>query len=157
MKIKLLCVGKNNQSEWFDSVDDYLKRVNQYTSFTIDYVSEVKTGKKSIPDLIKKEEGKKLLSKIKKEDLVILLDEKGKSFTSNSFSKKIEQHMISSTHRIVFVIGGAYGFSEILYQQFPNKIRLSEMTFSHQMIRLFFCEQLYRAFTIINNHPYHNN
>lgn len=76
MKIKLLCVGKNNQSEWFDSVDDYLKRVNQYTSFTIDYVSEVKTGKKSIPDLIKKEEGKKLLSKIKKEDLVILLDEK---------------------------------------------------------------------------------
>ena len=110
MKIKLLCVGKNNQSEWFDSVDDYLKRVNQYTSFTIDYVSEVKTGKKSIPDLIKKEEGKKLLSKIKKEDLVILLDEKGKSFNSLAFAKKIETHQNNGVRNLVFIIGGAFGF-----------------------------------------------
>jgi 23S rRNA (pseudouridine1915-N3)-methyltransferase len=157
MKIKLLCVGKNNQSEWFDSVDDYLKRVNQYTSFTIDYVSEVKTGKKSIPDLIKKEEGKKLLSKIKKEDLVILLDEKGKSFNSLAFAKKIETHQKNSVRNLVFIIGGAFGFSDQIYTSFPNRMRLSDMTFSHQMIRLFFCEQLYRAYSIIHKHPYHNS
>ena len=89
-------------------------------------------------------------------DQVILLDEKGKAFNSVSFSKEIENHMISGKKRVLFIIGGAYGFSEELYQKFPQRMALSQMTFSHQMVRLFFCEQLYRAFTILNNHPYHN-
>ena len=108
-------------------------------------------------DLIKKEEGKKLLSKIKKEDLVILLDEKGKSFNSLAFAKKIETHQNNGVRNLVFIIGGAFGFSDQIYTSFPNRMRLSDMTFSHQMIRLFFCEQLYRAYSIIHKHPYHNS
>jgi len=157
MEIALLCVGKTDRTFWADAAEEYVKRLKHYAKFSIQYVADPKAQKKTHALEIKNEEAKNILQKIKPADFVYLLDEKGKSYTSNSFSKKIEHHMISSTHRIVFVIGGAYGFSEILYQQFPNKIRLSEMTFSHQMIRLFFCEQLYRAFTIINNHPYHNN
>tara|TARA_B100000886_G_C20206348_1_gene400575 strand:- start:155 stop:628 length:474 start_codon:yes stop_codon:yes gene_type:complete len=157
MKIKLLCVGKNNRSDWFKSLEDYFMRINQYASFTIEYVSEVKKGKKNIHYLIKKEETKKLMLKIKKEDVVILLDEKGKSLNSLAFARKIENYQKNSVQSLVFIIGGAYGFSDEIYSNFTNRICLSEMTFSHQMIRLFFCEQLYRAFTIINNHPYHNH
>lgn len=157
MKIKLLCVGKNNRSVWFESVTDYTKRVNQFTSFTIDYVTEGKTGKKSIPAVIKKEEAKKLLQKLNTEDVVVLLDEKGKSLNSKAFAKTIENHQNSGVRNLVFVIGGAFGFSDQIYERFPHKIRLSDMTFSHQMVRLFFCEQLYRAYTIIHNHPYHNS
>ncbi len=157
MKIKLLCVGKNNRSAWFESVEDYFKRVNQFTSFDIEYMSEVKTGKKSIPDIIKKEEAKKLLLKIKKNDIVVLLDEKGKSLNSEGFAKTIENYQNSGVQNLVFIIGGAYGFSDHFYAKFPNRMRLSDMTFSHQMVRLFFCEQLYRAFTIIHKHPYHNS
>ena len=92
MKIKLLCVGKNNRSYWFKSLEDYFKRINKYASFTIEYVSEVKKGKKNIPYLIKKEETKKLILKIKKEDVVVLLDEKGKSLNSSAFARKIENY-----------------------------------------------------------------
>ena len=156
MKIKLVCIGKNNRSDWLKSLEDYFKRINKYTSFTIEYVSEVKKGKKNISYLIKKEETKKLILKIKKEDVVILLDEKGKSLSSSAFAKKIEHYQNNGVQSLVFIIGGAYGFTKEIYAIFPNRICLSEMTFSHQMVRLFFCEQLYRAFTIINNHPYHN-
>lgn len=156
MKIKLLCVGKNNRSVWFKSLEDYFKRINQYASFTIEYVSEVKKGKKKIPYLIKKEETKKIILKIKKEDVVVLLDERGKSLNSSAFARKIENYQNDGVQSLVFIIGGVYGFADEIYENFPNRICLSEMTFSHQMVRLFFCEQLYRAFTIINNHPYHN-
>jgi len=155
MKIKLLCVGKK-KSFWFKSLEHYFKRINRYTLFKIEYVSEVKTGRKSIPDLIKKEEAKKLKLKIRKDDFVVLLDEKGKSLNSSAFAKRIENFQNNGVENIVFIIGGAYGFSDQIYDTFTNRICLSEMTFSHQMARLFFCEQLYRAFTIINNHPYHN-
>ena len=156
MKIKLLCVGKNNRSVWFKSLEDYFKRINKYASFTIEYVSEVKKGKKNISYLIKKEETKKLILKIKKEDVVVLLDEKGKSLNSSAFARKIENYQNNGVQSLVFIIGGAYGFADEIHKNFPNRICMSEMTFSHQMVRLFFCEQLYRAFTIINNHPYHN-
>ncbi|OUU21498.1 MAG: 23S rRNA (pseudouridine(1915)-N(3))-methyltransferase RlmH [Flavobacteriaceae bacterium TMED48] len=156
MKIKLLCVGKNNNSIWFDSMEHYSKRINQYVNFSIEYIPDVKTGKKSNPELVKNEEAKKLLLKIKKDDVVILLDEKGKAFSSKTFAKNVENQQNMGVKNLVFIIGGAFGFSEKIYFTCNNKVRLSDMTFSHQMIRLFFCEQLYRAYTIINNHPYHN-
>ena len=156
MKIKLLCVGKNNNSIWFDSMEHYSKRINQYVNFSIEYIPDVKTGKKSNPEMVKNEEAKKLLLKIKKDDVVILLDEKGKAFSSKTFAKNVENQQNMGVKNLVFIIGGAFGFSEKIYLTFNNKVRLSDMTFSHQMIRLFFCEQLYRAYTIINNHPYHN-
>lgn len=157
MKIKLLCVGKNNNSIWFDSMEHYSKRINQYVNFSIEYIPDVKTGKKSNPELVKNEEAKKLLLKIKKDDVVILLDETGKAFSSKAFAETVENHQNMGVRNLVFIIGGAFGFSENIYLSFNKKIRLSDMTFSHQMIRLFFCEQLYRAYTIINKHPYHNS
>lgn len=157
MKIKLLCVGKSSSNDWLESIAEYSKRINLYAPFEIDFVPDIKTGKKNIPSQLKKAEGEKLLQKIKKGDVVILLDEKGKSHNSISFAKEIQSHQNKGTQRLVFIIGGAFGFSDLLYQQFSNKIRLSDMTFSHQMIRLFFCEQLYRAFTILHHHPYHNS
>ena len=156
MKIKLLCVGKNNRCLWFKSLEDYFKKISLYTSFTIEYVSYVKAGKKNIPSVVKKEETKKLMLKIKKEEVVVLLDEKGKSLNSSSFARKIENYQNNGVQSLVFIIGGAYGFSDEIYANYTNRISLSEMTFSHQMVRLFFCEQLYRAFKIINNQPYHN-
>ena len=157
MKIKLLCVGKNNNSIWFDSMEHYSKRINQYVNFSIEYIPDVKTGKKSNPELVKNEEAKKLLLKIKKDDVVILLDETGKAFSSKAFAETVENHQNMGVRNLVFIIGGAFGFSENINLTFDKKIRLSDMTFSHQMIRLFFCEQLYRAYTIINKHPYHNS
>ena len=157
MKIKLLCVGKNNNSIWVDSLEHYSKRINQYTAFSIEYIPDVKTGKKSNPELVKNEEAKKLLLKIKKDDYVILLDEKGKAFSSKTFAETIENMQNMGVRDLVFIIGGAFGFSENIYLIFDKKVRLSDMTFSHQMIRLFFCEQLYRAYTIIHKHPYHNS
>jgi len=157
MKIQLLCVGKTDRTFWTSAVDDYTKRLKHYVKFSIHYLPNAKAKKKVNPKEIKIEEARLITQKIKVEDEVYLLDEKGKSYTSTEFSKQIEQHMISGTKRIVFVIGGAYGFTDQLSQKYPKLICLSKMTFSHQMARLFFCEQLYRAFTIINNHPYHNN
>jgi len=156
MKITLLCIGKNKDSCWLDVMENYSKRINQYVNFSIEYIPDVKTGKKSNPELVKNEEAKKLLLKIKKDDVVILLDEKGKAFSSKTFAEIIENQQNMGIRNLVFIIGGAFGFSEKIYLTFNNKVRLSDMTFSHQMIRLFFCEQLYRAYTIINNHPYHN-
>ena len=157
MEIQLLCVGKTDRTFWTSAVDDYAKRLKHYVKFSILYLPNAKAKKKINPKEIKSEEARLISQKIKVEDVVYLLDEKGKSYTSTGFSKQIEQHMISRTKRIIFVIGGAYGFTDELYQKYPKLMCLSEMTFSHQMARLFFCEQLYRAFTIINNHPYHNN
>jgi 23S rRNA (pseudouridine1915-N3)-methyltransferase len=138
-------------------MEHYTKRINQYVNFSIEYIPDVKTGKKSNPELVKNEEAKKLLLKIKKDDVVILLDEKGKAFSSKAFAETVENHQNMGVRNLVFIIGGAFGFSENIYLSFDKKIRLSDMTFSHQMIRLFFCEQLYRAYTIIHKHPYHNS
>lgn len=157
MKIKLLCVGKNNNSIWFDSMEHYSKRINQYVNFSIEYIPDVKTRKKSNPELVKNEEAKKLLLKIKKDDVVILLDEKGKAYSSKAFAETVEKQQNTGVRNLVFIIGGAFGFSENIYLTIDKKVRLSDMTFSHQMIRLFFCEQLYRAYTIIHKHPYHNS
>lgn len=156
MEIQLLCIGKTDRSFWSDAVAEYEKRLQHYVKFSIVFLPDVKAHKKTNSTKIKTSETERILQKIKKDDQVILLDEKGETHTSASFAKTIVSYMNSGKRRIIFIVGGAYGFSDLMYERFPLRMALSKMTFSHQMARLFFCEQLYRAFTIINNHPYHN-
>lgn len=156
MKIKLLVVGKTSNSYLSSLIKDYSKRINHYMKFEIIVINNVKL-KKINPLELKKIEGNSLLKKINKKDLVFLLDEKGNSYSSIQFSKLIENKTITKSKDLIFVIGGAYGFSSDLYDRCNSKISFSKMTTSHQLIRLFVAEQLYRAFTIINNNPYHNN
>jgi 23S rRNA (pseudouridine1915-N3)-methyltransferase len=156
MKIKLLVVGKTSNSHLSSLINDYSKRINYYMKFEIIMINNVKL-KKINPLELKKIEGNSLLKKINKKDLVFLLDEKGDSYSSIQFSKLIGGETITKSKDLIFVIGGAYGFSSDLYDRCNSKISFSKMTTSHQLIRLFVAEQLYRAFTIINNNPYHNN
>jgi 23S rRNA (pseudouridine1915-N3)-methyltransferase len=156
MKIKLLVVGKTSNSHLTSLINDYSKRINYYMKFEIIMINNVKL-KKINPLELKKIEGNSLLKKINKKDLVFLLDEKGDSYSSIQFSELIEKKTITKSKDLIFVIGGAYGFSSDLYDRCNSKISFSKMTTSHQLIRLFVAEQLYRAFTIINNNPYHNN
>jgi 23S rRNA (pseudouridine1915-N3)-methyltransferase len=156
MKIKLLVVGKTSNSHLSSLINDYSKRINYYMKFEIIMINNVKL-KKINPLELKKIEGNSLLKKINKKDLVFLLDEKGDSYSSIQFSELIEKKTITKSKDLIFVIGGAYGFSSDLYDRCNSKISFSKMTTSHQLIRLFVAEQLYRAFTIINNNPYHNN
>ena len=154
MKITLIWVGKTNEKYLKEGISIFTKRLSHYCNFEIIEVKDI-SGIKDNTDL-KKKEGDKILELLKKEDYVILLDENGPSYSSVKWSKWIESHQVRATKRLVFVIGGAFGFSEEMYDQTHAKLSLSKMTFSHQMIRLFFTEQLYRAFTIIKNEKYHN-
>ncbi|MDB4050467.1 23S rRNA (pseudouridine(1915)-N(3))-methyltransferase RlmH [Flavobacteriaceae bacterium] len=155
MEIKLVVVGKTKNKELISLVGNYIKRINFFNKFQIIQVNSVKT-KKNNSDEIKKIECENILKKIKKNDLLFLLDEKGKNYNSREFADFLKVRFQESK-TIVFVIGGAFGFSKDLYTKSKGLISLSKMTFSHQIIRLFFTEQLYRAFTILNNHPYHND
>jgi 23S rRNA (pseudouridine1915-N3)-methyltransferase len=120
-------------------------------------IPEQKAWKKLNPDARKKAEGTAILSRILPGDLCILLDEKGKMYTSEEFAARLEKAMLAGTRRLVLVIGGAFGFSDEVYQAVPERLSLSKMTFSHQMVRLFLVEQVYRGFTILRNEPYHNS
>ena len=152
----LLWVGKTNDSRLKSLTEDYTQRINRYQPLEILTLPELKI-KGKLPEKIQKEkEGKLIVEKIKKGDFVILLDEKGKSFDSQNFSEYLNKKRASSSKRMVFVIGGPYGFSDEIYAIANEKIALSDMTFSHQMVRLLFLEQLYRANTILNNEPYHH-
>lgn len=157
MKIKLVCLGKTNFQFIKSGLEEYSNRLLKYLDFNIIYVPGVKASKSLSTDEQNKKEGKLILANIEKSDMVILLDEQGKEFTSIQFAKEINTYLISGKKQIVFVIGGAYGFSEEVYQIAHKKISLSKMTFSHQIVRLLFLEQLYRAFTILNNEPYHHD
>jgi len=155
MEIKLVVVGKTKNKELISLIEDYIKRINFFNKFQIIEVNSVKTKKNNL-DEIKKIECENILKKIKKNDLFFLLDEKGKNYNSREFADFLKVRFQESK-TIVFVIGGAFGFSKDLYNKSKGLISISKMTFSHQIIRLFFTEQLYRAFTILNNHPYHND
>jgi len=155
MKIKLVVVGKTKKNELITLINDYLKRINFYVKFNIVEVSSLKSKKINEKEL-KKIEGENILKTIEKNEVLFLLDENGKSFNSVDFSKFIE-NKIQQNKNIAFAIGGAYGFSKEVYENSSQTISISKMTFSHQIARLFFTEQLFRAFTIINNHPYHND
>jgi 23S rRNA (pseudouridine1915-N3)-methyltransferase len=155
MEIKLIVVGKTKSSELVRLINEYVKRINFYKKFKIIVVSSLKSKKNSEKE-IKKIEGENVLKRVKKNELIFLLDENGKSFNSRKFADFLS-NKFKTNKSIVFVVGGAHGFSNEIKQKSNEIISLSEMTFSHQIIRLFFTEQVYRALTILNNHPYHND
>lgn len=155
MEIKLIVVGKTKSSELVRLINEYVKRINFYKKFKIIVVNSLKSKKNSEKE-IKKIEGENVLKSIKKNELIFLLDESGKSFNSRKFADFLS-NKFKTNKSIVFVVGGAHGFSNEIKQKSNEIISLSEMTFSHQIIRLFFTEQVYRALTILNNHPYHND
>ena len=154
MNIKLIYISKNKSTNIEFLVEDYEKKINHFISYRS--IGLKNKNQKSEKKLIQKSESNLILKNIKKNDLVILLDEKGKEFSTKDFSKFISDKMMNRTKNIVFIIGGAYGFSSEFKKKFKLKIALSKLTFSHDMARLFFSEQLYRSLTIINNIPYHN-
>lgn len=156
MKISLVVIGKTNGKFLIDGINEYTKRLSFYIPFNIVYLPDIKNNKKLSFEQQKTQEGVILLGEIDKSDYVVLLDEHGKEFTSIEFSRYIEKKMTTVTKRLVFVVGGPYGFSNDVKERANEKISLSKMTFSHEMIRLIFTEQLYRAMTIINNEPYHH-
>ena len=154
MNIKLIYISKNKSKNIEFLVEDYEKKINHLISYSS--LGLKNKNQKSEKKLIQKSESNLILKNIKNNDLVILLDEKGKEFSTKDFSKFISDKMMNRTKNIVFIIGGAYGFSSEFKKKFKLKIALSKLTFSHDMARLFFSEQLYRSLTIINNIPYHN-
>lgn len=156
MNTLLVLVGKTNDPRMISLMEEYSKRIKRYHNLDIQIVPELKNKGKISAKTQKEKEGALILEKLKAGDWVILLDEKGKGFNSIDFSKYINIRRSGSHKRIVFVIGGPYGFSEEIYAIGKEKIALSSMTFSHQMIRVFFLEQLYRANTLLNNEPYHH-
>ena len=156
MKIKLLAIGKTDNSALQSLIDDYVKRLSFYIKFELDIIADIKNVKNLSESQQKEKEGELILSKISPIDHLILLDENGKSFSSVSFSEELQKKMNSGIKTLVFVIGGPYGFSDQVYAKANGKISLSQMTFSHQMVRLFFIEQVYRGFTILKNEPYHH-
>lgn len=156
MKITLLTIGKSTFPFVREGLAMYEKRIARYTTYQRIEIPALSGTSSLSPNEVKEKEGDLILKKIKPTDELILLDEKGESFTSVEWAQFLGKRLNNSTKSIVFVIGGAYGFSQKVYQAASSKLSLSEMTFSHQIIRLFFTEQLYRAFTIIKGEPYHN-
>ena len=157
MRINLLCIGKTDDKEIAGLVKYYQNRLPKHWNFEITEIPDVKNARNLTPDLLKKEEAKLFLNQIENTDLVVLLDEKGKQFTSREFAQKLDSYQNNSIKKICFLVGGAYGFSEEMYQRANEKISISKMTFTHQMIRLFFVEQIYRADQILQGKPYHND
>jgi len=156
MKIVLITIGKTSEKYLIEGIYQYKNRLKRYTNFEMMEIPNIKNAKNLSESELMKKEGELILKKIQNSDHLVLLDDKGKDFTSTKFAQKLQQWMLSGKKRIVFVVGGAYGFSEEIYKRENEKLSLSKMTFSHQMVRLFFVEQIYRAFTILNNEPYHH-
>jgi 23S rRNA (pseudouridine1915-N3)-methyltransferase len=156
MKITFLTVGKTEDAYLKDGIDKYVKRLKHYTKLEMVDLPELKNTKALTEQQQKTKEAELILKKISSLDHVILLDEKGMELTSKQFAVYIDKKSISSTSSLVFVVGGPYGFDQSVYERANDKLSLSRMTFSHQMIRLFFTEQLYRAYTILKGEPYHH-
>ncbi|MEM8846474.1 MAG: 23S rRNA (pseudouridine(1915)-N(3))-methyltransferase RlmH [Bacteroidota bacterium] len=156
MQITLMAIGKTDAKEIVSLVDEYKKRLGRYIKFQLVVIPDLKNNKNLTESQQKEKEGELILGQIETSDFLVLLDEKGKQFTSVSFSNYLQKKMNSGLKRLVFVIGGPYGFGDEVYKRANEKISLSPMTFSHQMVRLFAIEQLYRAFTILRNEPYHH-
>jgi 23S rRNA (pseudouridine1915-N3)-methyltransferase len=156
MTIALITVGKTDNKELNTLITVYKNRLSHYVKFDFEVIPDLKKAKNLSETEQKQKEGALILKKIQPSDTLILLDENGKTFDSVGFSGYLQKHMNSGLKRLVFVIGGPYGFSSEVYKKANGKIALSKMTFSHQMVRLFFVEQLYRGFTILKNEPYHH-
>lgn len=156
MKIVLLVVGKTTESYFVQGIDEYSKRLAHYVPFELTVIPELRNTKSLSTDQQKEREADLILKALQPGDYVVLLDEHGREFTSLQFASYLEKKMANIAKRLIFVVGGPYGFSNRVYQAAQEKISLSKMTYSHQMIRLIFTEQLYRAMTILNNEPYHH-
>lgn len=156
MKITFLTVGKTTFPFVKEGCDIFIKRIRHYTTFEYIEIPELKNTSSLSKEQIREKEAELILKYVKNTDKVVLLDERGKNFTSIEWSKELEKEIVSGTRSLIFIVGGAYGFSKTIYERANGKLSLSSMTFSHQIIRLFFIEQLYRAFTIMKGEPYHN-
>lgn len=156
MKINLLVIGKTDASYFMEAINEYKNRLSHYIPFELEVIPDLKNTKTLTIDQQKAKEGELILKNIQPGDYVVLLDEKGKEYSSMQFATYIEKKTHTVSKRLVFIIGGPYGFSDKVYEKANEKLTLSRMTFSHQMIRLIFVEQLYRAMTILNNEPYHH-
>lgn len=156
MNIKLLVVGKTDKGFVQDGTQQYVDRLKHYIKFEMEVIPDLKNASSLSVTQLKEMQAQSIIQHLSQNDNVILLDEHGKSFTSMDFAQFIQQKMNLSVKNLVFIVGGAFGFADKIKTQYKEKISISPMTFSHQMIRLLFTEQLYRAFTIINHEPYHN-
>jgi 23S rRNA (pseudouridine1915-N3)-methyltransferase len=156
MNVKFLVIGKTDDERLQSLIADYEKRLKHYLPFEIEVIPDLKKTKNLSEIQQKEAEGKLILSRLALSDFVVLLDENGKSFSSVGFSDWLQKQLLTGRKNLIFLIGGPYGFSEEIYNRAQSKISLSEMTFSHQMVRLIFVEQLYRACTILKNEPYHH-
>ena len=156
MKIKLLTIGKTDNKHLIQLIEEYQNRLKHYIKFELEIIPDIKNVKNLSEIQQKDKEGELILLKLQNTDQLVLLDDKGKDFSSIQFSQYLQKKMNSGIKQLVLVIGGPYGFSDTVYKKSNGKISLSKMTFSHQMIRLFIVEQLYRGFTILKNEPYHH-
>lgn len=156
MKICLLVIGKTDAKYLNEGISEYCKRLQHYIPFELQVIADLKNTKNLTTDQQKEKEGDLLLKNLHANDYIVLLDERGKEFSSIQFAQYIERKTLSVSKRLIFIIGGPYGFSEKIYELANERISLSKMTLSHQMIRLFMVEQLYRAMTILKNEPYHH-
>lgn len=156
MKIKLLVVGKTDDRALKQSIEKFEQRLQRYVSFVFEVIPDIKRSKKLSITEQKDKEGQMILNQISATDRLFLLDENGQTYSSIEFSKFLQKQMNSGLKQLVLVIGGPYGFSNAVYEKATGQISLSKMTFSHQMVRLFATEQLYRGFSILKNEPYHH-
>jgi len=156
VNIKLIAVGKTDNPALQQLISTYEKRLSYYINFELQLLPDIKNSKSLSEEQQKIKEGELILSYVEPSHHLILLDERGKEYTSIAFADELQKKMNTSIKQLTFVIGGPYGFSQAIYQRANSKLSLSKLTFSHQMIRLFFVEQLYRAFTILRNEPYHH-
>lgn len=156
MKTILLVVGRTVEQHYITAINDYIERTKRYISFDMEIIPELKNTKSLTEEQQKEKEGELICKFLQPGDVVVLLDENGKEFRSVEFASWMEKKMANVNKRLIFIIGGPYGFSPKVYQTAHEKISMSKMTFSHQMIRLIFTEQLYRAMNILHGGPYHH-
>lgn len=157
MRIQVMFVGKTTGKLFQEAISDYQQRLTHYVPFAIEEVPDLKNTKNLTEEQQKEKEADMVLDRLQSGDVLVLLDERGKEFTSREFSTFLENKMQTVSKRLVLLIGGPYGFSQRIYDAAQGKISLSKMTFSHQMVRLFLVEQIYRAFTIMRGEPYHHD
>lgn len=156
MEIQLLTIGKTNQSYIQNGIEDFYNRLKRYISYRIISLNDIKNSKSLTEQQQKEKEGDLILHHLSPSDYCVLLDERGTEYTSVKFAEFLKKNMNSGKKRIIFIVGGPYGFSEQVYRRADALFSLSKMTFTHEMVRLFFTEQLYRAMTIIRGEPYHH-
>lgn len=156
MNIELIVIGKTDSEAVSSLTGEYMRRINHYVKFTMTALPDIKNAKNISHESQKRQEGEILLKNISDGDYVVLLDEKGAQYRSVEFADWLQKRLNSSLKKLIFIIGGPYGFSDAVYKRADASLSLSKMTFSHQLVRTIFCEQLYRGFAILRNEPYHH-